>query len=102
MEKENRKRRRERLSRLVFLAEHPDFDTNPNIRAEWERLKDEGYTGHGEIDKQIVEVLYKGEIIFTGTRTEVRDKCKISKSNLVKKLGLGSPDKHKRYYRVKE
>ena len=102
MEKQDRKKRRERLLRLVFLAEHPDFDTNPNIRAEWERLKDEGNTGHGEIDKQIVEVLYKGEIIYTGTRAEVRDKCKISKSNLVKKLGLGSPDKHQRYYRVKE
>lgn len=102
MEKEDRKKCRERLLRLVFLAEHPDFDTNPNIRAEWERLKDEVNTGHGEIDKQIVEVLYKGEIIYTGTRAEVRDKCKISKSNLVKKLGLGSPDKHQRYYRVKE
>ncbi|MFR0816529.1 MAG: hypothetical protein ACLSIL_19840 [Enterococcus casseliflavus] len=42
MENENRKRRRERLYRLVALAEHPDFDMNPNIKSpEWEQLKNE-------------------------------------------------------------
>ena len=99
---EERKRRREHLARLVYLAEHPDFDTNPNIRAEWERLKDVGQIARGEIDKQVIEVLYKGEVVFTGSRVEVRDKCKIAKQTLSNKLSYGSPDKHQRYYRVKE
>ncbi|MEB6086723.1 hypothetical protein MXF21_11415 [Enterococcus casseliflavus] len=103
MENENRKRRRERLYRLVALAEHPDFDMNPNIRAEWEQLKNEMNPSRDEtIDAQMVEVLQEGKVIFTGSGAEVRTECRITKEVLYKKLNYGTPDRKKRYYRVKE
>lgn len=102
MGKQDRKKRRERLLRLVFLAEHPDFDTNPNIRAEWERLRSETVPLRSDMEAQIIEVLKDDEVIFTGSRAEVRAECEISKEVLYKKLRLGSPDRKKRYYRIKE
>lgn len=99
----DRKKRRERLLRLCFLAEHPDFDTNPNIRAEWEQLKNEMNPSRDEtIDAQMVEVLQEGEVIFTGSGAEVRAECRITKEVLYKKLNYGTPDRKKRYYRIKE
>lgn len=100
---QERKKRRERLLRLVYLAEHPDFDTNPNIRAERERLRDEMTPSRDEtIDAQRVEVLQDGEVIFTGSGAEVRAECRITKEVLYKKLNYGTPDRKKRYYRIKE
>lgn len=102
MEKESRKRRREELYRLVALAEHPDFDTNPNIRAEWERLKGGNeYPAPNTANVQ-VEVLYEGNVIFTGDREEVRKEFGISHSNMSRKLRENRPDRKKRYYRIKE
>lgn len=99
----DRRKRRERLLRLVFLAEHPDFDTNPNIRAECERLRDEMTPSRDEaIDAQRIEVLQEGEVIFTGSGAEVRAECGITKEVLYKKLNYGTPDRKKRYYRIKE
>lgn len=103
MEMKNRKRRREKLYRLVALAEHPDFDTNPNIRAEWEQLKNEMNPSRDEsIDAQMVEVLQEDEVIFIGSGAEVRAECRITKEVLYKKLNYGTPDRKKRYYRIKE
>ncbi|MEB6088058.1 hypothetical protein MXF21_18255 [Enterococcus casseliflavus] len=100
---QDRKKRRERFLRLVYLAEHPDFDTNPNIRAECERLRDEMTPSRDEtIDAQRVEVLKEGEVIFTGSGAEVRAECGITKEVLYKKLNYGTPDRKKRYYRIKE
>ncbi|MEB6179718.1 hypothetical protein MXF01_03245 [Enterococcus casseliflavus] len=100
---QERKKRRERLLRLVYLAEHPDFDTNPNVRAEWESLRQETKPScHEIIDAQMVEVLKEGEVIFTGSGAEVRAECRITKEVLYKKLNYGTPDRKKRYYRIKE
>ena len=64
MGKQDRKKRRERLLRLVFLAEHPDFDTNPNIRAEWECLRSETVPLRSDMEAQIIEVLKDDEVIL--------------------------------------
>ncbi|MBO1097312.1 hypothetical protein FQS90_12360 [Enterococcus casseliflavus] len=101
MNNPQRKLRRENLARLVYLAEHPDFDTNPNIRAEWERLKGGNeYPSPNTVDVQ-VEVLHEGEVIFTGRRAEVRKEFGISHSNLSRKLRENRPDRKQRYYRIK-
>ncbi|MDB1690069.1 hypothetical protein [Enterococcus casseliflavus] len=102
MEKENRKRRREKLYRLVALAEHPDFDTNQNIRAEWELLKGGNECPTPNTANVQVEVLYEGNVIFTGNREEVRKEIGISHSNMSRKLRENRPDRKKRYYRIKE
>lgn len=102
MEKESRKRRREELYLLVALAEHPDFDTNPNIRAEWERLKGGNEYPTPNTTNVQVEVLYEGNVIFTGNREEVRKEFGISHSNMSRKLRENRPDRKKRYYRIKE
>ncbi|EPH86963.1 hypothetical protein D922_04471 [Enterococcus faecalis 06-MB-DW-09] len=101
----NNDQRRERMihrRRMVYLAEHPDFDTNQNIRAEWERLKGGNeYPAPNTIDVQ-VEVLQEGEVIFTGRRAEVREEFGISHSNLSRKLRENRPDRKQRYYRIKK
>lgn len=91
-----------RRRRTVYLAEHPDFDTNPNIRAEWGHLKGGNeFPSPNSVNVQ-VEVLYEGEVIFTGDRAKVRAEFGISHSNLSRKLRENRPDRKKRYYRIKE
>lgn len=102
MNKEQRQERMIRRRRMVYLAEHPDFHTNPNIRTEWERLKGgNDYPSPNSVNVQ-VEVLYEGDVIFTGDRAEVRAEFGISHSNLSRKLWENRPDRQKRYYRIKE
>ncbi|EPH66153.1 hypothetical protein D931_01392 [Enterococcus faecium 13.SD.W.09] len=101
----NKEQRRERMilrRRMVYLAEHPDFHTNSNLRAEWGRLKGGNeYPSPNSGDVQ-VEVLYEGEVIFTGNRAKVRAEFGISQSNLSRKLRENRPDRKKRYYRIKQ
>ncbi|WP_429976634.1 hypothetical protein [Enterococcus sp. AZ051] len=102
MSKEQRRERMIRRRRMVYLAEHPDFHTNPSIRAEWGRLKggnDYPFPNPGDLQ---VEVLYEGEVIFTGDRAKVRAEFGISHSNLSRKLRENRPDRKKRYYRIKQ
>lgn len=35
MDNQERQLRREKRERLIYLAERPDFDTNPNVQKEW-------------------------------------------------------------------
>lgn len=102
MDKKNRKRRREKLYRLVTLAEHPDFETNPNIRAEWKRLKGGNEYPSPNTANVQVEVLFQGDVIFTGNREEVRKEFGMSHSNMSRKLRENRPDRKKRYYRIKD
>ncbi|GEB28459.1 Uncharacterised protein [Enterococcus casseliflavus] len=102
MNKEQRRERMIRRRRMIYLAEHPDFDTNKNIRAEWERLKGGNEYPSPNSGTVKVEVLYEGEVIFTGNRAEVRAEFGISHSNMSRKLRENRPDRKKRYYRIKD
>ncbi|RXA69106.1 hypothetical protein EQ870_15500 [Enterococcus casseliflavus] len=101
MNKEQRRKRMIERKRLVYLAEHPDFDTNSEIRAAWEYFKDETTSPYTRING-LIEVVHEGEVIFTGNRAEVRTKFAISHSNLSRKLRENRPDRKKRYYRIKD
>ncbi|WP_213336049.1 hypothetical protein [Enterococcus casseliflavus] len=51
---------------------------------------------------RIVEVLYKGEVIFTGTRKDVCRKCKKANRTMSDLLRYGHEDKQGRTYRYKD
>lgn len=101
MDKQRRLEKKYRRQRLVYLAERPDFETNPKVREEWEKLKSNLYEGLNQ-EKRLVEVVYKGEVIYTGNKADVSEKCKKSKVTIKNLIHLGSADKQGRTYRWKE
>ncbi|MGH1642292.1 hypothetical protein [Enterococcus gallinarum] len=105
MDNQERQLRREKRERLIYLAERPDFDTNPNVQKEWEKLRDEVWVQSANArgrKSPLVEVIYDGSIIYTGSKKQVRDKCKISSAHLDKLIRDKTPDRFKRFYRKKE
>ncbi|MDT2984726.1 hypothetical protein P7I26_00530 [Enterococcus casseliflavus] len=105
MDNQERQLRREKRERLIYLAERPDFDTNPNVQKEWEKLRDEVWVQSANArgrKSPLVEVIYDGSIIYTGSKKQVRDKCKISSPHLDKLIRDKTPDRFKRFYRKKE
>jgi len=98
MDKQRRLEKKYRRQRLVYLAERPDFETNPKVR---EKLKSNLYEGLNQ-EKRLVEVVYKGEVIYTGNKADVSEKCKKSKVIIKNLIQLGSADKQGRTYRWKE
>jgi len=101
MDRQKSLEKKYRRQRLVYLAERPDFETNPKVREEWEKLRSNLYEGLNH-EKKLVEVLYKGEVIYTGNKTDVSEKCKKSKLTIKNLIQLGSADKQGRTYRWKE
>ena len=84
MDNQERQLRREKRERLIYLAERPDFDTNPNVQKEWKKLRDEVWVQSANArgrKSPLVEVIYDGSIIYTGSKKQVRDKCKISSTH---------------------
>lgn len=105
MDNQERQLRREKRERLIYLAERPDFDTNPNVQKEWEKLRDEVWVQSANArgrKSPLVEVIYDGSIIYTGSKKQVCDKCKISSTHLDKLIRDKTPDRFKRFYRKKE
>nr|DAZ05475.1 MAG TPA: Large Terminase [Caudoviricetes sp.] len=76
-EHEKKKRHRERalkLQRLLYLSNLDDREIDPISEEEREALRVELWRGE-QSHLRIVEVLYKGEVILTGTRKDVCRKC---------------------------
>lgn len=101
MTAKDRQRKRVKLQRIVELAESPDFESNPAVQEEWEKLREELYLS-SDSDKRLIEVLYNGEVIYTGVKKEVEKKCLKSRSALNTLLRTSKRDKQKRVYRWKE
>lgn len=103
-EHEKKKRHRERalkLKRLLYLSNLDDQSIDPVIEEEREALRVELWRGE-QSHLRIVEVLYKGEVIFTGTRKEVCRKCKKANRTMSDLLRYGHEDKQGRTYRYKD
>lgn len=103
-EREKKKRHRERalkLQRLLYLSNLDDREIDPVIEEEREALRVELWRGE-QSHLRIVEVLYKGEVIFTGTRKDVCRKCKKANRTMSDLLRYGHEDKQGRTYRYKD
>jgi len=85
----------------VELAERPDFEFNPDVQEEWAQLREELYLS-SDSDKRLIEVLYNGEVIYTGVKKEIEKKCLKSRSAINNLLRTGKMDNQKRTYRWKE
>lgn len=103
-EHEKKKRHRERalkLQRLLYLSNLDDREIDPISEEELEALRIELWRGE-QSHLRIVEVLYKGEVIFTGTRKDVCRKCKKANRTMSDLLRYGHEDKQGRTYRYKD
>ena len=103
-EHEKKKRHRERalkLQRLLYLSNLDDREIDPLIEDEREALRVELWRGE-QSHLRIVEVLYKGEVIFTGTRKDVCRKCKKLVEQWSKEKGLDKADSSKQMLKVVE
>lgn len=103
-ERGNKIRRKEnamKLQRLLYLSKLDHKEMNAKLMQEQEMLRSELWKGN-DAHLRIVEVLYKGEVIYTGSHTEVARKCKKAKGTLVDLLRKGTPDKQGRVYRNKD
>ncbi|MGM0200505.1 hypothetical protein [Enterococcus sp. AZ149] len=101
MDKEKRLEKKIRRQRMVYLAEKVDLEKDPDAKNEWEKLREDLYEGVNP-EKRLVEVLYKGGVIFTGNKKTVSEKCKKSKVTVKNLIQSGNPDKQGRIYRWKE
>lgn len=101
MTAKDRQRKRCKLQRIVELAERPDFESNPAVQEEWEKLREELYFSP-DPENRLIEVLYNDEVIYTGVKKEVEKKCLKSRSALNTLLRTGKRDKQKRVYRWEE
>ncbi|MGH1816617.1 hypothetical protein [Enterococcus casseliflavus] len=102
-EREKKKRHRERalkLQRLLYLSKLDEQEIDPVIEEEREALRVELWRGE-QSHLRNVEVLYKGEVIFTGTRKDVCRKCKKANRTMSDLLRYGHEDKQGRTYRYK-
>jgi hypothetical protein len=102
---DKRRARYEQRQRLIYLAERPDYSTNPRVQEEWKKLREEVWVKTADKKGKkgiLVEVVYDGEVIYTGNKRQVVDKCKISFSSLNKRIRDGNSDKLERYYRIKQ
>lgn len=97
----DRQHKRYKLQRIVELAESPDFESNPAVQEEWEKLREELYFSP-DPESRLIEVLYNYEVIYTGVKKEVEKKCLKSRSAINNLLRTGKMDKQKRKYRWKE
>ena len=95
-----RKIKRYKILRIAQLMERPDFATNPELQAECRRLRKDIASSESP-GSRLIEVLYNGEVIYTGTKEEVKQKCIKSISAINKLLITGGMDKQKRSYRWK-
>ncbi|WP_312541384.1 hypothetical protein [Enterococcus sp.] len=86
---------------LIYLANHPDFTSNAEIREEWKRLRDELY-GAFDIEKRLIEVLYNDEVIFTAVRSKVCEKCIKAQNTIDALIRNGTKDIQGRTYRWKK
>ncbi|WP_430609716.1 hypothetical protein [Enterococcus sp. DIV0876] len=103
-EESTRARRQERvlkLQRLLYLTQLNNQEISPSMREERDKLRAELWKSD-DLRFRIVEVLYKGEVIYSGTRTDVAKKCKKAKGTLTDLLRKGTPDKQGRKYRYKD
>lgn len=103
-EHEKKKRHRERalkLQRLLYLSNLDDREIDPISEEEREALRVELWRGE-QSHLRIVEVFYKGEVIFTGTRKDVCRKCKKANRTMIDLLRYGHEDKQGRTYRYKD
>jgi precorrin-6B methylase 1 len=101
MDKEKSLEKKIRRQRMVYLAEKVDLEKDPDAKREWEKLRKDLYEGVNP-EKRLVEVLYKGDVIFTGNKKTVSEKCKKSKVTVKNLIQSGKPDKQGRIYRWKE
>lgn len=102
---EKRRARYEQRQRLIYLAERPDFSTNLRVQEEWKKLREEIWVKTADKKGKkgiLVEVVYDGEVIYTGNKRQVIEKCKIPSSSLNKRIRDGKPDKLERHYRIKQ
>ena len=86
---------------MVNLAEKSKSGKRPGCKKEWKKLREDLYEGVNP-EKRLVEVLYKGDVIFTGNKKIVSEKCKKSKVTVKNLIQSGKPDKQGRIYRWKE
>ena len=103
-QQENKIRRIEhamRLQRLVFLSKLDHKELSAELKKERDTLRLELWKGN-DSHLRLVEVLYKGEVIYTGSRKDVARKCKKAKGTLADLLRKGTPDKQGRIYRNKD
>lgn len=101
MNKEKRLEKKIRRQRMVYLAEKVDLEKDPDAKKEWEKLREDLYEGVNP-EQRLVEVLYKGDVIFTGNKKTVSEKCKKSKVTVKNLIQSGKSDKQGRIYRWKD
>lgn len=101
MDKEKSREKKIRLQRMVRLAEKVNLEKDPDAKREWKKLREDLYEGVTP-EKRLVEVLYKGDVIFTGNKKTVCEKCKKSKVTVKNLIQSGNSDKQGRIYRWKE
>ncbi|MFS1013919.1 hypothetical protein [Enterococcus casseliflavus] len=101
MDKEKSREKKIRLQRMVSLAEKVNLEKDPDAKKEWKKLREDLYEGVNP-EKLLVEVLYKGDVIFTGNKKIVSEKCKKSKVTVKNLIQSGKPDKQGRIYRWKD
>ncbi|OTO30057.1 hypothetical protein A5876_000623 [Enterococcus sp. 3C8_DIV0646] len=96
-----RKVRLEKLYRLEQLSKRSDFDTNPAVILERDALRKELWRAENP-NNRIVEVIYKGEVIYEGTKINICNKCKKTRGNINSLIRTGGRDDQGRTYRFKE
>lgn len=90
-----------KLQRLIFLTKVDQKELDENLKKERDTLRLELWKGD-DYHLRIVEVLYRGEVIYTGSRTSVARKCKKAKGTLADLLRNGKRDKQGRTYRYQD
>lgn len=90
-ERDNKIRRKEhalKLQRLLYLSNFNDQEIDTKMVKERDALRAELWKGD-QSHLRMVEVLYKGEVIFTGTKKDVCRKCKKTKRTMNNLLRYG-------------
>jgi len=103
-ERDNKIRRKEhalKLQRLLYLSNFNNQEIDTKMAEERDALRAELWKGD-QSHLRMVEVLYKGEVIFTGTKKDVCRKCKKTNRTMNNLLRYGYEDKQERSYRYKD
>jgi hypothetical protein len=82
---------------LERLANHPQFPENEDIYWQWLEIRRILWTDAPKSGSRIA-VIYKESILFVGYRSEIEDKCRISRTHLNKLIKTGKCDRYSRYF----